>query len=85
MTRVSQKMKHRKLGFVPIARELRIRLSGWAKRMTMTDTDGQMPLHEERWETDNPCHSIGEAFRDDINSLQEFDEGDDFVCELNGN
>ena len=48
----------------------------------MADTDGQMPLHEERWETDNT--QWAKQFRDNINSLKEFDEGDDFVCELNG-
>ena len=52
----------------------------------MADTDGQMPLHEERWEGDNPIHATpwAKQVRDDINSLKEFDEGDDFLCELNG-
>ena len=29
-------------------------------------------------------HSWAKRFRDDINLLMDFDEGDDFVCQLNG-
>ena len=37
--------------------------------------DGKLTIHATPW---------AKRFRDDINSLKEFDEGDDFVCELNG-
>ena len=44
----------------------------------------KFPLHDERRETDNLRHPWAKQFRDDINSLKEFDEGDDFVSQRNG-
>ena len=92
---IPTKELHRKLGIVPIAMELRIRREGWAKRMTeqiqkhaISHSNWWRQFLDKRAWTDTPAWRAmtpwEKQFRDDINSLKEFDESDDFVRELNG-
>ena len=92
---VSIKVLHRKLGIVPNAMEVRIRRLGWAQRMAQQIQKDDLChrqvlgaiLEQTRLDTFPYMTNEGKLtrqkqFRDEINSLKEFDEGDDFVREL---